>query len=75
MKKIEENKVLYIIIQCLVMIVMAMIIWPLFDFFFCKVIEHTKFTYSLLNHVIEPIIFGVIAGVVLGILELRKNNK
>jgi hypothetical protein len=75
MKKLEENKVLYVIVQCLVMTVMAMIIWPLFDLFFCKVIDHTKFTYSLLDHVIEPIIFGIIAGIVFSLIEFRKNKK
>lgn len=75
MKKIDENIILYILVQFIVMTVAAMIIWPLFDILYDKVITNSTFHYSVTNHIIRPIIFGAIIAVIQGILKKRNDKK
>ena len=72
MKNIERGSIKHLVTQIVSLIIAAMIIYPLFDFIWCKLINHTTFSYSVFDHIIEPIIFGVICGTVMWILEKRK---
>ena len=75
MKKNESTSIDYLILLIVVIAVMGMIIWPLLDLFWCAIITHTKFVYSIAEHLIEPIIFGCIMGTVFWMLEKKKAKK
>lgn len=72
MKKIDHASVTYLIIQTMAIIVAAMIIWPLLDMIWCAVIERKEFVYTVRDFIVEPIIFGIIVGVVFWLFERRK---
>ena len=76
MKKIERDSILYLVLQSLTTAIMGIIIWPLFDLILCKFITNSKFVYSIHNHIIQPIIFGIIISIVFWVSEKHsKKNK
>lgn len=75
MKKISENKLLYALCFAIATSIMGMILYPLFDYLLCKFITHSQFTYSVHQHIIEPIIFGFIVAIVLELPFLNKKDK
>lgn len=75
MKKIEKNSIKYLIIQTLAIIIFAIIIYPLIDLALCKLITHTEFVYSVNEHIIEPIIYGTILGIVFFMIDRKANSK
>ena len=62
--KIRKNRITSSIILAVSAFIAAMIIWPLFDLFWAKVITHSDFAYAIIDYVIEPAIFGVIIGII-----------
>ena len=77
MKKIENTSFLYLIIEIFTLIIAGIIIWPLFDIFWCNVITHSEFHYSVFEHIVGPIIFGIIAGIIFWLFNVmsKKNKK
>ena len=75
MKKIESTSVQYLVLLIVTIAVAGMIIWPLFDMFWCAVISRTEFVYSVVDHLVEPIVFGCIAGMVFWVIEKKKAKK
>ena len=73
MKKIKENRMLYIIVNGIATGLAGVIIWPLLDLFLCKVINNSPFIYSVHEHIIEPIIFGFIISLIID-LTFRKKD-
>ena len=72
MKKVESTSVQYLILQIVAISVAGMILWPLLDLFWCAVISHTEFIYSVPDHIVDPIIFGFMMGTIIWVLEKRK---
>ena len=72
MKNIENGSIVYLWIQIFLFSVMAIIIWPLLDLFICKVFTRSEFVYSVVEHIIKPIIFGVMAGFVFWLFDKKK---
>lgn len=64
LNKIRKNRILSSIIMAVAALIAAMIIWPLFDLLWAKVISHSDFVYTLKDYVIEPAIFAVIFGII-----------
>ena len=75
MKKIESTSAEYLILQIVAIAIAGMVIWPLLDLFWCAVITHSAFVYSVADHIVEPIIFGCICGLVFWIIERKKAKK
>lgn len=75
MNKIEKGSVKYLIILILFISIFGMILYPLFDLILCKFITKTEFIYSIYSHIIQPITFGIILGIVFFISDKRKNKK
>ena len=73
MKKIEENKWLYALVYAITIIIMAIILFPLFDILLAKFFTHSTFEYSIKEHIISPIILGIFFGLIQ--LIIRKNPK
>ena len=56
--------------------IMGIITYPLFDFILNKFFTKEEFTYSIQQHLISPIIFGIILSIVLYFpLREPSNNK
>jgi hypothetical protein len=74
---VKRGSVISLICYIFLMIICAIIIWPILDLIFAKFIYDTTFTYDIYNHIIQPIIFGFIAGIVYWVVDLIhiKNNK
>ena len=78
--KVRKNRILSSIIMAIAAFIAAMIIWPLFDLLWAKIISHSDFAYTLKDYVIEPAIFGVIFGIISFIIwkpetKLEKQSK
>ena len=63
MKNIDKNSVKYLIILIVTCALFGIILYPLFELIFCKLITHKEFVYSIYNHLVEPIIFALIFGI------------
>ncbi len=53
----------------------TLIIWPLFDVIWAALITHSEFQYSVGEHVLGPIIFGVVAGVIFWLFDRANAGK
>ena len=78
--KIRKNRIKSTLAMALATFVAAMIIWPLLDLLWTKVISHSDFTYTLSDYVLQPAIFAVIFGIITYICwkpetKLEKKNK
>ena len=71
MKKIEHRSNGTIVLETFLTIVFAMILWPLFDL----VIKGDKFEYNVVSYIVQPIIFGLVVGIIIWIMNARKNKK
>ena len=70
--KIEKKSPLYLVLVIITTILAAMIIFPLLDFLWSKFITRSEFNYSIMKHIIDPIIFGCIFGLITWIIDRRK---
>ena len=75
MKNIERGTIKHLILFIITISICGMIIYPLFDLFFCKFITNSEFAYSFKSHVIQPITAAIIAGTVLWVVEKKSNKK
>ena len=75
MKKLSENKFLYFIVMFITTSIVAMIIWPLFDFLVSKFITNSQFTYTIFDHIVKPTIFGAIFAAIDTIIISKKSEK
>ncbi len=74
MSKVKKGSIKHLILQILSIAIAGMILWPLFDLIVCKIFTHTEFVYSVPEHVVEPITFGCILGIVFWVLD-KKSKK
>lgn len=75
MKKLENNMILYMLVYGLATAIMGLIIWPLFDWILCKFITNSPFEYSVRNHIIQPVTYGIIMGIVFWFARPKKKDK
>lgn len=71
MKKIERGSIMHLIILIIMISICGMIIYPIFDFILSKFITNSKFVYTVKSDIIQPIISGVIAGLVIWIVDKK----
>lgn len=74
MTKIEKDSTKYLIIQIAAITIAGIIIWPLFDLITCKFFTNSKFIYSISDHIIKPIVFGIIIGLVFWAVENKRKK-
>ena len=72
MKNIEKNSITYLILLIITISICGIILYPLFDLILCNFITNSKFTYSIQNHIIDQILFGVIFGIVSWVVDKKK---
>ena len=74
MKKIEKTSWQALVLQMLAFAVAAIIIWPLFDLIWAALVTHSEFKYSVGEHILGPIVFGIICGLIFWLID-RANAK
>ena len=75
MKKVEKGSKTELFSQMIATVIAGLVIWPLFDFILCVVFTHSDFKYSIIDHVVEPIIFGVVVGFAFWYTDKKKTGK
>ena len=73
--KIEKGSVLSLLSYIVSLAVFAIILWPIFDWLLAKFINHSTFTYSVADHIVSPIIFGVICGLIYWLIDIYHIKK
>lgn len=63
MKKLTDNKCVQLAIYIIITIIMALIIFPLFDIIY-SVLTKSQFVYSVHEHIQRPAEMGLILGIV-----------
>ena len=74
MKSIEKNSVTYLLLLIFTVSVCGIILYPIFDLILCNFITNSKFVYSIHDHIIQPILFGVIFGIISWLVDKNKKN-
>ena len=69
MKNIEKGSIKYLILLSISVAVFGIILYPIFDLILCKFITHSEFVYSIHSHIIQPVIFAIIFGLISWIIE------
>ena len=62
--KIRKNRVKSSILTAVATYIAAIIIWPLLDLLWAKVITHSEFEYTVQSYILDPIIFALIFGLI-----------
>ena len=52
-----------------------MILYPIFDLIYCKLITNSEFVYNFHKYIIQPISFAFISGTVSWVVEKNRNDK
>ena len=74
MKEIEKGSAQHLIIQIIIIIIAGLIIFPLLDFIISLIFK-TEFAYSIDDHIVEPIFYGIVLGIVMWALDKKSVNK
>jgi hypothetical protein len=69
--QIERGSFKHLIFQMIAFTVAALIIFPLGDWLWDLIFTHKGFEFSVGQHIIEPIVFGVVAGLVFWFFDRR----
>lgn len=69
MRNVKFGSMKHLVIQIVAICVVGIILYPLFDLVLCNFITHSVFHYSIHSYIIQPIIFGIIMGTVIWIME------
>lgn len=70
----KKDNIKYLVIWIFSIAIFGMILYPLFDLIICKFITNSRFIYSVNEHIIKPIFFGIILGLVLWVVDRKKEN-
>ncbi len=70
--KIERGTIKYLLSLILYVALLGMILYPLFDLVYYKLILKSTFTYSIENHIIQPLIFAVVYGLIFWIIDKKR---
>ena len=74
MKEIKKGSTQHLIIQIIIIIIAGLILFPLLDFII-SLIFRTEFAYSVNDHIIEPIFYGVVLGIVMWAIDKKSLKK
>lgn len=69
MNKQLEKPIVQALSFFVIALVLAMILWPLFDILMCNFITHGEFKYTVADYIIEPITFSAVMTVVLYVMR------
>ena len=72
MKNIERGTIKYLVILIIAVAICGMILYPLFDLVYYKVITNSEFVYSFHRHIIQPIIFACVFGITFWLVDKKR---
>ncbi len=72
MKNIERGTTKYLVALMLAVAVSGIILYPLFDFIYYKIIANSEFVYSVNRHIIQPIIFACVFGTTFWLIDKKR---
>lgn len=72
MKKIEKGTKKYLIILIIAVALCGIILYPLLDLIYYKLIVNSDFTYSIYRHIIQPIIFASAFGTTFWLIDKKR---
>ena len=75
MKNIERGSIKHLIVLIIAIAVFGMILYPIFDLIYCKLITNLEFVYNFHKYIIQPISFAFISGTVFWVVEKNRNDK
>lgn len=75
MSKIERGTIKYLIILIIAVALCGMILYPLFDLIYCKLITNSDFEYSFYKHIIQPILFAIIYSITFWLIDKKRSGK
>ena len=70
MNKIQKGSTQHLVAQTIAIIVAGIIIFPVTDFIISKIFQ-TEFAYNVDDHIIEPIFYGIVIGIVLWVIDKK----
>ena len=73
MKNIERGSIKHLIVLIITIAIMGMILYPIFDLIYCKLITNSEFIYSFHKYIIQSISLACISGTVFWVID--KKNK
>ena len=73
-KNIERGTIKYLVVLIIAVAVCGMILYPLFDFAYYKLITNSEFVYSIYNHIIQPIIFSCVFGTTFWLVDKKRSK-
>lgn len=72
MKNIERGTTKYLVVLIIAVAICGMILYPLFDLAYYKVITNSEFVYSVHRHIIQPIIFACVFGTTFWLVDKKR---
>ncbi len=72
MKNIERGTTKYLVVLIIAVAVCGMILYPLFDLVYYKLIANSEFVYSVQRHLIQPIAFACVFGPTFWLVDKKR---
>ena len=72
MKSIEKGSIKYLVLLIISVSLFSLVLYPLLDLLVCKFITNSTFEYSVIDHIVEPIIFSIIFSLTVFVLDRKK---
>lgn len=72
MKNIERGSKKYLCFLIVAVALCGIILYPIFDFLYYKLITHSEFTYSIYRHIVQPTIFACVFGTTFWLIDKKK---
>lgn len=75
MKNIEKGSTKHLLFLIITYVIMGLILYPLFDFIYCKCITNSDFFYSVQADIIKPIVICSVMGICSWVSEKNMKEK
>ncbi len=75
MKNIEKGSIKHLVFLIITYIIMGLILYPLLDIIYCKLITNSDFVYSFQSDVIKPIVVCSVMGICSWVTEKNMKEK
>ena len=75
MKNIEKGSIKYLLLLLVIYVSVGLILYPILDFLYYKLITKSNFVYSIQADVIKPIAICSIMGICSWFMEKNKNKR
>ena len=75
MKNIEKGSIKHLVVLVIAYIILGLILYPVLDFIYCKLITHNEFIYSVQADVIKPVTICFVMGMCSWVAEKNIKEK